>query len=166
MESAEIPSRVTQGTCHCCWHLEQSIFDMFGFDVPQGQRSVPLCDLFTVFDGSTVTLISGDAGESLSSMVGGVLGVFAVLVTEVLLLLRLSVLLASGCCDDCLVHGLFDGDDCTFVTEVFGCFLADFGAVTLVFGRKPGFVVSAILEIDQCSIVLVYIYSPVSWTLD
>ena len=153
MESPEIPSRVTQGTCHCCSHFEQSIFEIFGFDVPQGQRSVPLCDTLIVFDGNSVTLISGDAGESLSSMVSGVLGVFALLGTDVLLLLlRLSVLLVSGCCDDCLVVGLFDGDDSTFVTEVFWCFLASFEPVTLVFGRGTGFVVSAILEIDQCSI--------------
>ena len=109
MESPEIPSRVTQGTCHCCSHFEQSIFEIFGFDVPQGQRFVPLCDTLIVFGGNSVTLISGDAGESLSSMVSGVLGVFALLATDVLLILfRLSVLFVSGC-DDCLVHGLFDG---------------------------------------------------------
>ena len=149
-----MPSSVTQGTCHCCWHFEQSIFDIFGFDVPQGQRSVPLCDILTltVFFGSSVILISGGSGESLSSMVGGGLGVFALLATDVLLILfRLSVLFVSGC-DDCLVHGLFDGDDCTLVTMVVWCFLADFGPVTLDFGRGTGFVVSAILEIDQCSI--------------
>ena len=78
-----MPSSVTQGTCHSCLHLVQSILDMFGIDVPQGQRSVPLCVSFLFV--ISVTLMSGSASGSLTGAGGSLAGgVSFSMVSEVL----------------------------------------------------------------------------------
>ena len=79
------------------------------------------------------------------SMAGAV--VFS-MVSDVLLLMllfRRSGRVVCGCWEDCLVFGLLD--DCLGFADAFGCVLVAILAVTLVFGRETGFVVSAILEI-------------------
>ena len=134
----EIPSKVTQSTCHSCLHLEQSIFEMFGIDLPQGQRSVPLCDILKGSFDSSDTLMSA-SGVAVGSMAGAGAVVFSMVSDVLMLLFRRSGRVVCGCWEDCLVFGLLD--DCLGFADAFGCVFVAILAVTLVFGRETGFVV-------------------------
>ena len=70
MDVDDTPSNVTQSTCHNCEHLEQSIFDVFSFDVPQGQSSVPFrLQTLSIFESVTLIVLLSDKSLSLKSLV-------------------------------------------------------------------------------------------------